>query len=159
MCIFPSPKLIWLLQSSQCSKIRMAQHWGRRWEHLSENKGVESECKKVSRKFRRNGSCFSDLWWVLYAFRKRPLTIGEEGRYYFKCESKPMKQSISRTVSYSINQRVIQLPVVCNQSIKLHVVHQWVKQSISLSNKYSVSFLINRACCQLNSKPTNQTVS
>ena len=26
----PSPMLIWVLQSSHCSKIRVAQHWGRR---------------------------------------------------------------------------------------------------------------------------------
>ena len=42
----PSPMLIWVLQSSQCSKICMAQHWGRRGAHLSENEGVRSECKK-----------------------------------------------------------------------------------------------------------------
>ena len=42
----PSLMLISVLQSSQCSKIRVAQHWGRRGPHLSENKGVKSECKK-----------------------------------------------------------------------------------------------------------------
>ena len=40
------PLLIWVLQSSQCSKIRVAQYWGRRGAHLSENKGMKSECKK-----------------------------------------------------------------------------------------------------------------
>ena len=34
------------LQSFPCSKIRSAQHWGRRGAHLSENKVVNSECKK-----------------------------------------------------------------------------------------------------------------
>ena len=33
MCVSPSLMLIWVLLSSQCSKIRMAQHWGRR-EHI-----------------------------------------------------------------------------------------------------------------------------
>ena len=60
VCIFPSPKLIWVLQSSQCSKICMAQYWGRRGAHLSENKGVESECKNVSRKFRSTQRQFSE---------------------------------------------------------------------------------------------------
>ena len=39
--------LIWMLQSSKCSKIRVAQHWGRRRAYLSENKGVKSECKNL----------------------------------------------------------------------------------------------------------------
>ena len=38
--------LIWVLQSSQCSNVRVAQHWGRKGAHLSENKGGKSECKK-----------------------------------------------------------------------------------------------------------------
>ena len=36
--------LVWVLQSSQCSKIHVA-NWGRRGAHLSENKGVKSECR------------------------------------------------------------------------------------------------------------------
>ena len=42
----PSSMLIWVLQSSHCSKIHVAQHWRRRGPNLSENKGVRSECKK-----------------------------------------------------------------------------------------------------------------
>ena len=42
--------LIWVLQSSQCYKIDVAQHWGRRWALLSENECVKSECKKFKRK-------------------------------------------------------------------------------------------------------------
>ena len=57
--------LIWVLQSSQCSKIHVAQHWGRRWALLSENKCVKSECKKFKRKFKGNGFCFNDLWRAL----------------------------------------------------------------------------------------------
>ena len=57
-----SPKLIWVLQSSQCSKIRVAQHWGRRGAHLIANKRAKSECKKFSTKFNTNGVCFNDLW-------------------------------------------------------------------------------------------------
>ena len=49
----PSPMLIWVLQSSQCSKIRVAQHWGRRETHLSENEGVRSECKKFGENSRQ----------------------------------------------------------------------------------------------------------
>ena len=30
MCVSPSPMLIWVLQWSQCLKIRVAQHWGGR---------------------------------------------------------------------------------------------------------------------------------
>ena len=45
--------LIWVLQSSQCSKIRVAQHWGRRGAHLSENEGVRSECKKFGENSRQ----------------------------------------------------------------------------------------------------------
>ena len=44
--IFPLPNVDLGLQSFQCSKIRLAQHWGRKGAHLSENKGVKSECKK-----------------------------------------------------------------------------------------------------------------
>ena len=60
-CVSPFPMLIWVLQSSQCFKIRVAQLWGRRGAHLSENKGVKSGCKKFSRKFKRTGMCFKDL--------------------------------------------------------------------------------------------------
>ena len=38
--------LIWVLQSSHWSKIRVAQHWGRRGENLSEDEDVRSEYKK-----------------------------------------------------------------------------------------------------------------
>ena len=44
---FPLPNVDLGLQSFQCSKIRSAQHWGRRGAHLSENKGVKCECKKI----------------------------------------------------------------------------------------------------------------
>ena len=61
VCVSPSPMLILVLQSSQCFKIRVVQHQGRRGAHLSEKKGVKTECKKFSRKFKRNGLCFNDL--------------------------------------------------------------------------------------------------
>ena len=61
VCVSPSPMLIWVLQSSQCFIIRVTQRRGRRGAHLSENKGVKSESTKFSRKFKRNGLCFSDL--------------------------------------------------------------------------------------------------
>ena len=51
---FPLPNVDLGLQSSQCSKIRVAQHWGRRGAHLSENKGVISECKKFGENSRQN---------------------------------------------------------------------------------------------------------
>ena len=56
-----SPMLIWVLRSSQCSKLHVAQHWGRIWALLSENKCVKSECKKFKKKFKGNGFCFNDL--------------------------------------------------------------------------------------------------
>ena len=34
----------------------MAQHWGRRGAHLSENKGVKSECKKSVENLRQMAS-------------------------------------------------------------------------------------------------------
>ena len=55
VCVSPSSMLIWVLQSSQCSKIRVAQHWEWRGANLSENPSAISECKKVSREFTRNG--------------------------------------------------------------------------------------------------------
>ena len=61
VCVSPSPMLIWVLQSSQCYKIDVAQHWGRRWALLSGNECVKSECKKFKRKFKGNGFCFNDL--------------------------------------------------------------------------------------------------
>ena len=57
----PSLMLIWVLKSSQYSKIRVAHHWGRRGVHLRENKGVKIEFKKFPRKFKKNGFCFNDL--------------------------------------------------------------------------------------------------
>ena len=48
--------LIWVLQSSQCSKIRVAQHWGRRGAHLSENKGMKSESKTSEENSRQTAS-------------------------------------------------------------------------------------------------------
>ena len=42
-----------VLQLSQCSKIRVAQHWGRRGAHLSENEGVSCECKKFGENSRQ----------------------------------------------------------------------------------------------------------
>ena len=48
--------LIWVLQSSQCSKVGVAQHWGRKGAHLSENKGGKSECKKFGENSRKTAS-------------------------------------------------------------------------------------------------------
>ena len=45
--------LIWVLQSSHCFKIRLAQHCGRRGANVSENKGVRSECKKFGENSRQ----------------------------------------------------------------------------------------------------------
>ena len=45
-CDFSLPIVDLDLQSFQCSKIRSAQHWGRRAAHFCENKGVKRECKK-----------------------------------------------------------------------------------------------------------------
>ena len=45
--------LIWVLQSSHCFKIRVAQHWGRRGANLSENEDVRSECKKFGENSRQ----------------------------------------------------------------------------------------------------------
>ena len=61
VCFYSSLMLIWVLQSSQYSKIRVAQHWGRRGVHLRENKGVKIKFKKLPRKFKKNGFCFNDL--------------------------------------------------------------------------------------------------
>ena len=52
----PSQMLIWVLQSSQCSNVRVAQHWGRKGAHLSENKGGKSECKKFRENSRKTAS-------------------------------------------------------------------------------------------------------
>ena len=56
LCDFPLPNVDLGLQSFQCSKIRSAQHWGRRGAHLSENKGVKSECKKFGENLRQMAS-------------------------------------------------------------------------------------------------------
>ena len=80
----PSPMLIWVLQSSQCSKICMAQHWGRRGAHLWENEGVRSENKwllfqrfvtSIVFSWKRRNNCrfksrwiFWDHWWKICVF-------------------------------------------------------------------------------------------
>ena len=53
LCHFSLPNVDLGLQSFQCSKIRSAQHWGRRAAHLSENKGVKRECKKFGENSRQ----------------------------------------------------------------------------------------------------------
>ena len=53
LCDFPLHDVDLRLQSFQWSKIRPAQHWGRRGAHLSENKGVKSECKKFGENSRQ----------------------------------------------------------------------------------------------------------
>ena len=53
ICPSPSPMLIWVLQSSHCFKIRLAQHCGRRGANVSENEGVRSECKKFGENSRQ----------------------------------------------------------------------------------------------------------
>ena len=45
--------LIWVLQSSHWSKVRVAQHWGRRGANLSENEDVRGECKKFGENSRQ----------------------------------------------------------------------------------------------------------
>ena len=45
--------LIWVLQSSHCFKLRLAQHCGRRGANVSENEGVRSECKKFGENSRQ----------------------------------------------------------------------------------------------------------
>ena len=56
LCDFPLPNVDLGLQSSQCSKIRVAQQWGRRGAHLGENKGVKSVCKKFGENSRQMAS-------------------------------------------------------------------------------------------------------
>ena len=95
LCDFPSsPMLIWVLQQSQCSKIRVAQHQGRRGAHLSENKGEKSECKKFSKKFKKNGFCFNNLWRIL-----QPLS-----QAVYQPHSQSVSQSVIEPVSQSIGQ-------------------------------------------------------
>ena len=48
LCDFSLPNVDLGLQSFQCSKIRSAQHWGRRAAHLSENR-----CKKFGENSRQ----------------------------------------------------------------------------------------------------------
>ena len=45
--------LIWVLQSSHWSKIRVAQHWERTGANLSENEDFRSECKKFGENSRQ----------------------------------------------------------------------------------------------------------
>ena len=56
LCDFPLPNVDLGVQSFQWSKIRSAQQWGRRGAHLSENKGVKSECKKFGENLRQMAS-------------------------------------------------------------------------------------------------------
>ena len=66
MWFFP-PQCWFGLQSFQCSKIRSAQHWGRRAAHLSENKGVKRKCKKFGENSRQMApfSAICDEYWRL----------------------------------------------------------------------------------------------
>ena len=41
--------LIWVLQSSHWSKIRVAQHWGRRGANLSENEDVRVNVRNLEK--------------------------------------------------------------------------------------------------------------
>ena len=53
VCDFSLPNVYLGLQSFQYSKIHSVQHWGRRAAHLSENKGVKTECKKFGENSRQ----------------------------------------------------------------------------------------------------------
>ena len=57
--IFPFPNVdLGIAGSYQCSKIRGAQHWGRRRAHFSENKGEKSEYNKFWKKIQEKGVLF-----------------------------------------------------------------------------------------------------
>ena len=62
LCDFPLSNVDLGLQSSQCSKIRVAQHWGRRGAQLIENKGVKSECKKFGENSRNEMASVSTIF-------------------------------------------------------------------------------------------------
>ena len=81
--IFFFPNVDLVLQSSQCSKIRLAQHWGRRGAYLSENEGVRSECLKIWRKFKTNGFCFNNLCRVLYLVGGEEIMTGSDQGEFF----------------------------------------------------------------------------
>ena len=74
LCDFPLSNIDLRLQSSQCSKIRVAQHWGRRGAHLSENKNVKSECKKFGENSRQMASA-STIFDEYCSFEAWRLTI------------------------------------------------------------------------------------
>ena len=67
LCDFSLTNVDLGLQSFQCSKIRSAQHWGRRVAHLGANKGVKSECKKFGENSRQMApvSAICDEYWRL----------------------------------------------------------------------------------------------
>ena len=55
--IFPFPSVdLGITVISVLQNINVAQHWGRRGAHLSENKGVRSECKKCRENLRQMAS-------------------------------------------------------------------------------------------------------
>ena len=83
LCAFHLPQccLGYYGRSSQCSKIHVAQHRGRRGAHLSDNKSAMSECKNQSlEKIHRKQCLFqqfvtsivvftaSTLWFTVIAF-------------------------------------------------------------------------------------------
>ena len=73
--------LIWVLQSSQCSKIRLAQHWGRRGADLSENKCEKSECKKFLKKIHEEQVLFKRFVTSIYVMRSKKKFVEPFERY------------------------------------------------------------------------------
>ena len=71
MCVSPSPMLIWALQLvvSVLQNTR-GSTLGREGAHYSENKSVRSKFHEFSRKFKRSGVYFNDLWRVLQSSSK-----------------------------------------------------------------------------------------
>ena len=73
--------LIWVLQSSQCSKILLAQHWGRRGADLSESKSEKSECKKFLKKIHEEQALFQRFVTSIYVMRSKKNFVEPLERY------------------------------------------------------------------------------
>ena len=94
LCDFPLHDVDLRLQSLQWSKIRSAQHWGRRGAHLSENKGVKSECKK----FGENSRQMATVSTICDKYRSPPKL--KRTHYVWKKSKKKLREKASHISCY-----------------------------------------------------------
>ena len=130
----------WVLQQSQCSKIRIAQHQERRRANLSWNKGEKSECAKFSKKIQEKRVFFQQFVTSIVASKSSSLSTTQSA-------SQELNRSASQLVSKLVSRKV-------SKSVSKSATSQSVSRPSSWScvkvnqNTMTESFLCNKGIRQ-----------